>query len=223
MSQKHQILRSNYTIREKNKSLKNGNTIYERDYMTTTNLGGFSSGSIPHGEYGFKFVHNQKDNTKRNFKNGVWLADENGDTVWTLADVSGKSKKEESSIVIKGNKNTLRNFAYYGSCVELFKVSLSNIIKFYPGELYVSDVAYSYVDDNGNLAILGEGDFENPVRVLNPFGINITKTSPEIIDDDYNYLRYFSKSLNKYEMFSDNIEEGAVCFTSFSVSTKKIK
>lgn len=224
MSQKrHTILKSNYTIREKNRSLKNGNTIYERDYMTTTNLGGFNSGSIPHSENGFKFVHNQKDNAKRRFRNGAWLADENGDTVWTLADVSGRQKKKESSIVINGNKNTLRNFAYYGSCVELFKVSISNIIKFYPGELYVTDAEYQYVNNSGELATLGYGDFDNPVRVLNPFGINISKTSPEKSEDDYNYLRYFSESLNKYEIFNRNKETGAVCFNSFNVSAKKTK
>ena len=132
----HIITRSNYTLKEKHKSLKNGGTIYERDYMTTTNLGGWDSGAIPYGESNFKFVHNQQDNNRRSFKNGNWLDNSNGNSVWTLNDVSGKQKKEESEIVIKPNKNSLRDFVYFGSCVELLKVSLDNIIKYYPAELY---------------------------------------------------------------------------------------
>ena len=59
------ITKSNYTLKEKHKELKNGNFIYERDYMVTTNLGGYDSGAIPYGESNFKFVHNQKQNIKR--------------------------------------------------------------------------------------------------------------------------------------------------------------
>ena len=58
------VTHSNYTIKRKHKLLS-GDTIYERDYMTTTNLGGFDSGSIPYGEGNFKIVRGDAKNIKR--------------------------------------------------------------------------------------------------------------------------------------------------------------
>ena len=53
------VTHSNYTIKRKHKLLS-GDTIYERDYMTTTNLGGFDSGAFPYGEGNFKIVTNEE-------------------------------------------------------------------------------------------------------------------------------------------------------------------
>ena len=105
------ITRSNYTIKEKHKSLKNGNSIYGRDYMTTTNLGGWDSGSIPYGEGNFKFVHNQNANNTRSFNNGKWL-EIDGDTVFTLSNLGDSAPKDESQIIIKPNKNTFGNILW---------------------------------------------------------------------------------------------------------------
>ena len=221
----HIITRSNYTLKEKHKSLKNGGTIYERDYMTTTNLGGWDSGAIPYGESNFKFVHNQQDNNRRSFKNGNWLDNSNGNSVWTLNDVSGKQKKEESEIVIKPNKNSLRDFVYFGSCVELLKVSLDNIIKYYPAELYITGDSYVYTDKNGKSKVLGKEAFANPVVVYNPFNINIVKTninSSITKDKDYNPLRYFAASLNKYVLINSD-ESKSECFNGWNVKTKNKK
>ena len=219
----HIITRSNYTLKEKHKSLKNGNVIYERDYMTTTNLGGWDSGAIPYGESNFKFVHNQKDNNKKSFNNGKWLTDKNGDTVWTLSDVSNTSKKKESTINIKPNKNNLKDYAYYGSCVELIKASLENIIKYFPAELYITNSSYVYTDSDGNNHTLGENAFSNPVVIYNPFNINITQNKiKNTSDSDYNPLRYFAESLDKYVIINQN-ETNCECFNKWVVKTKNKK
>lgn len=220
------ITRSNFTLREKHKGLKNGNTIYERDYMTTTNLGGWDSGSIPYGESNFKFVHNQNDNTKKSFKNGKWL-EHDGSTVWTLGDVAGTQPKEESNVVIKPNKNSFRDYAYFGSCVELLRVSLENIIKFYPGELYVTDRPYIYTNQSGSTETLGYEAFNNPVEIYNPFSINISKTnipSDVLNDEDFNPLRYFATSLNKYALVTTvSGQTDSECFSNWDVTTKNKK
>ena len=82
-SNRYIITKSNYTLKEKHKGLKNGNFIYERDYMVTTNLGGYDSGAIPYGESNFKYVHNQNDNATRSFNNGNLLTDKDGKAVKT--------------------------------------------------------------------------------------------------------------------------------------------
>ena len=217
------ITRSNFTLKEKHKGLKNGNTIYERDYMTTTNLGGWNSGSIPHGESNFKFVHNQNDNTKKSFKNGKWL-EHDGNTVWTLSDVTGSKPKKESSIAIKPNKNDFRDYTYFGSCLELLRVSFENIIRYYPAELYITNREYLYTNSSGTTETLGSEAFSNPVEIYNPFNINISKThipANMLNSEDFNPLRYFSFSLNKYALITTvSGETNAECFLEWTVTNK---
>ena len=221
------ITRSNYTIKEKHKTLKDGSSIYERDYMTTTNLGGWNSGSIPYGENNFKFVHNQLNNRNRSFNNGNWLVNNcNGisSSTWTLDCIGKTQPKDESHIVIKPNKNSFNDFAYFGSCVELLNVSLKNIINFFPGELYISSDKYTYIN-NGNRLILGSDAFTNPVVVYNPFNIDIIRTTvnDEIKQDpNFNDLRYFAESYNKYEFISPD-EEQRECTSGWEVITKNKK
>ena len=220
------ITKSNYSLKEKHKELNNGNSIYERDYMVTTNLGGYDSGAIPYGESNFKFVHNQNDNATRSFNNGHWLTDKNGNSVWTLDNIPNTPKKQESEINIKVNKNSLRDFVYYGSCVELIKCSLENIVRYYPGELYVSTEKFIYeVTESGRTQtkVLGEEAFSNPVVVYNPFGINLTnKTVSSDIkqDKDYYDLRYFADSFHKYSLIHGETSE---CFDDWDVRSKNKK
>ena len=220
------ITKSNYTLKEKHKEIKNGNFIYERDYMVTTNLGGYDSGAIPYGESNFKFVHNQNGNVTRSFNNGNWLIDDKGNTVWTLDNIPNKPKKKESEVNIKINQNSLRDFVYYGSCIELIKCSLENIVKYYPGELYITNEKFVYeTTESGTTQTkaLGQEAFSNPVVVYNPFGINLTdKTLASGIKQtkDYYDLRYFADSLHKYRLIHDDVAE---CFDDWEVRTKNKK
>ena len=221
-SNRYIITKSNYSLKEKHKELNNGKFIYERDYMVTTNLGGYDSGAIPYGESNFKFVHNQNNNATRSFNNGHWLTDKDGNSVWTLDNIPNTPKKKESEINIKTNQNSLRDFVYYGSCVELIKCSLKNIVKYYPGELYVSTEKFVY-EDKGVTKVLGSEAFSNPVIVYNPFGINLTnKTISSSVkqDKDYYDLRYFADSFNKYSLIhGDSVD----CFDDWEVRTKNKK
>lgn len=218
------ITKSNYTLKEKHKGLKSGSEIFERDYMITTNLGGYDSGAIPYGESNFKFVYNQNKNTTKSFNNGNWIPNFcNGTNIWTLDCTSQTQQKEESEIVIKPNHNTLLDFAYFGSCVELVKTSLDNINKYYPGELYVTDKNFIYEDADGNVRNLGDDAFANPVVVSNPFNIDLITKNAQITPEQYltdNVLRCLSDSISKYElMFNDTTH----CLNSITVKTKNKK
>ena len=218
------ITRSNYTLKSKHKTLNNGNSIYERDYMITGNFGGYDSGSIPWGEGNFKFIHNINPNNTRSFNNGKWITNSDGSTVWTLGNIGNTAPKEESRIVIKTNQNNFSDFVYFGSCVELVKTSLVNIINYYPAELFVTNKKYRYYDKDGNVKTLGEGVFSNPVEIDNPFHINISnkRISDKVRQSDtFNSLRYFADSLNKYNFISP--DDDVVCFSGWDVVSKKKK
>jgi hypothetical protein len=205
------VTHSNYTIKKKHKLLS-GHTIYERDYMTTTNLGGFDSGAIPYGEGNFKIVINEGKNLKRKHKYGDWLKNENcnqesGDTcdVFSLNNMPEASSAitSETKIEIKPNKNSFLDFVYYGSCEEMIRASIDSIIVKFPAELYITGDNYKYLDEAGEVQVLGGEDM---VVIDNPFDIDIASNSvPQSIKNGstYNPFRYFSETVSKYRIITD--------------------
>lgn len=212
---------SNYTIKKKHKMLPN-NTIYERDYMTTTNNGGWDSGSIPFGEGNFKIIHNDEQNRKRKHKYGNWLINDNceisGETsgntsgytpcdvpsqceFFTLKDVNSVDETtSETKIKLKANKSNFLDYVYYGNCVELIKASVDDIIVKYPAEIYVTSEPIKYYNSYDELKYLGG---ENYVQVKNPFNIDIVSLVVSNVDKNniyYNELRYFAESSNQYNI-----------------------
>lgn len=181
---------SNYTIKKRHKSLPDS-TIYERDFMSTTNLGGWDSGVLPNENGNFKFVYRTDLNHKRKRKYGDYLVPENGEA-WVegnLPKTFASAVTSETKIVLKPNFNSLLDFAYYGSCTELIKSSIKHIIETFPGELYITNSEYK----NGN---------KTYYLVENPFEIDIlTKVYPFTNE---NQLRYFCASSNKYIVYNQD-------------------
>jgi len=221
------ITRSNYTVKEKHKELENA-TIYERDYMTTTNLGGWDSGSIPYGESNFKMIVPNNDNSKKKIKKGKWLLQDgctysmNEDlcAVWTLSDLDSSSTPvNESKIVIKPNKNTLSDYVYYGSCTELIKSSLTKIIEKFPGEMYVTDETMSIYNTKIKQYVKpGDTVLTHPGIIDNPFKIDIINTVVTKTDD-FNEFRYFATSYKKYNIIDNS--GNTYCISDWIVNSKK--
>ena len=206
-----EFLKSNYTLRSRHKTLKNGTTIMERDYMVTSNLGGWDSITIPYSENNFKFVHRDDRSTTR--KHIIGKPVKNGDSeVWTMdaakRNIINKksSTSEEAKNIIKPVYSSLLDFCYFGSCSEMIKSSVSDIISKYPGELYVTNKHISYIDNNTDTErILGD-EFGDLCLIDNPYNINIyTKSISKIkLNTLKNNLNYFCVSRNKYKIL-DNI------------------
>lgn len=231
---KFTFLKSNYTLRTKHKSLNKKNTdIYVRDYMVTTNNGGWESATIPYGESNFKMVHRFDEKQSRKHSYGKWITNKTGD-VWTLEEIKNALSKYDTSIdrnkkmVMDTSYTSLLDFAYFGSCSELIRYALVDIIKKFPGELYVTNRKYSYYDEteddifylyyntltneiqketNGNIE---DGDIVPLYYIDNPFGIDIFTQSIEPNTSDA--IKYFCvsrssyKILNAREEICDNID-----------------
>lgn len=129
---------SNYVLKKRHQTTKDG-TIYERDITTIGGLDQFAPGQIPIYKSGnFIITVNKEDNSSRHIMPIKWEENDNG-TVWNMSIVDGYAEDDssiEDSIVIKKDFYDLRDFAYYGSCAELVRGSVSDIIKRFPGELY---------------------------------------------------------------------------------------
>lgn len=211
------FLKSNYTLRKQHKTLKDGTIVYERDYMVTTNGGGWDSGSIPHGESNFKFVNRDDKKETRKHNYGKSLKTEDGADFWTMDDVQKQidAKKsttsDESKMNLKPVYRSLLDFAYFGSCTEMIKASINDIVKKYPGELYVTNSGVTYYDEETKqLEKIGWREtYDDLCLISNPYEIDvhtpyITKYKKK--QPDYKPLQYFCEARNQYKMLDENEE-----------------
>ena len=135
---------SNYVISEM-RQFSNSGTIYERDITTIGGRDSFSRGQIPVYRSGnFVITINGEDSkTAKVGSTNIWVNNNGSDSnIWTL-ETMGKEESaqdlEPVSEVVKPNEDpyNLSDFAYYGSCRELFRASVNDIIRKFPGEFYI--------------------------------------------------------------------------------------
>lgn len=193
------VTRGNYTVKKRHKLL-NDSTIYERDYMTVGTEGGWRNDSLPYGTSNFKLTRRSEQNGTRKHKFGDWEVFD-GSTVATLDSVSSV-ESSESSIKLHQFSKSLSDYAYYGSCSDLVKYSISKIVEQFPGELYVTD-KQCRIYNGDDAYLLGKEEFDVPVMIYNPFEINISAESMNE-SDVYNKMRYFCLSRHLYDVIDYN-------------------
>ena len=170
---------SNYVLKRKHQDIDSG-SIYERDITTIGGLNQFAKGQVPiYKSSNFIITVNNETKAQRNFLNDGW--EKNGsEEVWTLNNINDatdiESAEKTLKIVLKQDYYKLKDFAYFGSCVELIRASLLDIITRFPGELYVPEIRGSgvpvYYSEVGNNEPKRLGN-DNLVLVDNPHNINI--------------------------------------------------
>ena len=194
---------SNYVLEKKHQNTNDG-TIFERDITTIGGLNQFSKGQIPIYQSGNFIITVRSDSAyNKDYTNNDWEKNSNSDEQWTLTNTSSNPIIEEQ-IVIQKDYYDLRDFAYYGSCSELIRASLTDIINQFPGELYAPIV-------NGNgIKMFYTNKYkteEDQTELLqgwflldNPFGINIYSQQ---LTDNTNELRFFcNNGFQKYEIIN---------------------
>lgn len=129
---------SNYVLKKKHQEVNNGD-IYERDITTIGGLNQFAPGQIPIYKSGnFIITVGNKDTSSRSIINERWEESTSGE-VWTMntinASTSSNDIENDLKIVLKQDYYDLSDFAYFGSCSELIRSSLTDILARFPGEL----------------------------------------------------------------------------------------
>ena len=146
---------SNYVLKTKHQNTNDG-TIYERDITTIGGRDQFAKGQVPIYKTGnFVITINNDNNVYKKNSEKDWHRSDAGE-IWTLDVLKYFEKDEKTSddrkIVIKNDYYDLRDFAYYGSCTELVNASIKDIIKNYPGELFIPyEKMWAKYDRNGNI------------------------------------------------------------------------
>lgn len=180
---------SNYIKTVEHQHLKDGSTIFERDWVTIGSQLNFGPGKIPYYNNGnFIFTTSPTPFFQKRYKNGVTVA------TWTYDDV-----KEASSTVnqIQFDEYTedIRSFAYYGSCVELLRATIEKIIYEFPGNITLSEDKLEIPPTTEN----GDYTYIKGYIVNNPFQIDLHTKDVHLQQYD-NELRFLSYSWQKYEV-----------------------
>ena len=181
---------SNYVLRRKRQLTSKG-AVYERDWMTVSEMDGFAPGTRPvYASGNFKMTINNERSGKKKYSFSNWYLNENGDT-WNLSMITDEQLMVKSELV-KPNYTSLLDFAYYGSAVELIKGTVNDVIMKYPGEIYTTDRKLRYFRGDTLYEVDGW-------LVENPFQIDLTTryVKKENVDNPY---RYMALSWDKYEV-----------------------
>ena len=180
---------SNYIKTVEHQHLKDGSTIFERDWVTIGSQLNFGPGKIPYYNNGnFIFTTSPTPFFQKRYKNGVTVA------TWTYDDV-----KEASSTVnqIQFDEYTedIRSFAYYGSCVEFLRATIEKIIYEFPGNITLSEDKLEIPPTTEN----GDYTYIDGYIVNNPFQIDLHTKDVHLQQYD-NELRFLSHSWQKYKV-----------------------
>ena len=192
---------SNYIKANIHQKLKDGATIFERDWVTIGSQLHFGPGKIPYYTNGnFIFTTSPIPYYQKRYKNGVSVG------LWDYDDV-----KDATNVVNKVNDDEytedIRTYAYYGSCVELVRSSIEHIIETFPGNITATSTTWNI-----------DGETQTYYLVDNQFNIILNQKNLSLREEDNN-LRYLSYSWKKYEISKDG-GETFVDIDNYEIDTK---
>lgn len=197
MADKYSRFHSNYQRRSVHKRL-DGSVITERDWVTIGNRRRLGRGqSAVYGDGNFIFTTSNVPNTKKRHKGSE------GYETFKYDDVKDtKTKVDNSSRLVKSKD--MRDYAYYGSCQELVRVSVENIMLNFPGRVVGTDeiadsVLHAVKNEEGKVQLV---QLQNVYRVNNPFNIDLHHDRVDDIEIAFNTneMRYLALSKDKYTL-----------------------
>lgn len=206
---------SNYVIKKRHQDINDG-TIFERDITTIGGINRFSKGQLPiYNSGNFIITARETNKTSKDYSNDNWFKNGGEDIVWTYQDAAQQSQQKEDSlsIVLKRDYYSLRDFAYFGSCSELIRASITDIINRFPGELYAIELDNKGVNVFKSSASADTDYYKYEdceFLVDNPFDLNL-HTQYINKDDIENSLRYFcNKGYEEYDFIDASGNTSAI-------------
>lgn len=215
---------SNYVLKKLHQKTNSGD-IWERDITTIGGVERFSPGQIPvYSSGNFVLTVNVSPSAIQNSNSTPWEKNEEGEDTWTLESIEGmitSERDDDTTVVIKQNYEDLRDFAYYGSCEELIRGSITGIMQNFPGEMYATKdtVPYDFltivgkVDPNEEPYQKPESGYTDDYRnalayymLDNPFGINLhSKEIPDGLTEVQMFRYFTNENYKNYNVIIDGV------------------
>lgn len=191
---------SNYVKTIEHQKLKDGTTIFERDWVTIGGRWNFGPGKVPYyTDSNFIFTTSYIPNYQKKHKNGTTVGE------WGYDDVANASPNV-NNVTPDEFTEDIRSFVCYGSCFELVRVTVENIIKTFPGSIVSTNQKLDYLDGEEYKTIPG-------FILSNPFGLDFTTSI--LTEDEYdNSMKYLAVSYGEYIINGEEI-------TSYEVKLKE--
>lgn len=200
MADTYQV-KSDYSVLRRKARQSSKGDIYENNLMTITPFEVVmpEGQSIVYSDSNFKFSVRTDTNFKKKHSKNDWLRNASGKTEWTLDDVIDAPVSEESEVRIKPDYSSLRDFAYYGSAVEMVHATVNHVLMHFPGELYFSDDKFEPTNRQGEKINIG-----TYYIVYNECEINI---ETDFVDENTveNPYRYLCLTLQDYELLNNGV------------------
>ena len=179
-------LYSNYILTKRHQEIKNG-IIWSRDWVSIGNVHRLEPGKKPYySDSGFIFTENALPFFKKKHDYGKWVAH------FVYDDVKDASS-EVNEVKVNRDSNDLRSYVYYGSCEDLIKGSIENIIKNFPGRLDPTTSTLVVQDADGSWIDTNKFVYENQ------FGLDMYTQTTSIADFD-NELHYLTATWQQYNV-----------------------
>ena len=178
---KYTKLNSNYILRKKHQNIDKG-VIFERDWTTLSEKHSLENGKKPYYSDGnFLFTTSNEVSHKKKFNTGEW-------------DIKNISYNDFDNSLISSDKiydlsNDLRDYVYYGSCVEMVRASIEDIIRKFPASLKSTDKKIYFKNNTFNEISLDKTDYFL-YTLSNPFNIDMHHINPVIgeYDNEYRFM-----------------------------------
>lgn len=198
MAGRYSRFHSNYILKKKHQTISTG-TIWERDWVTIGAKHQIEKGKRPFfGDSGFLYTINNIPTTKKRHDFGKWVGN------WFYPDVEN-AQETVNSVEVNYLSNDIRDFVYYGSCTELIRSSVLNIIENYPAVLTNFknlDPFHFYREEEGvTYDALSPG-----LKLMNPFGVDLIHT--EIDSTKVNVNRFLAVSYPNFDIYITDINTG---------------
>ena len=190
-------LHSNYILSKKHQVTHKG-TIFERDWVTIGSQHQIEKGKKPYySDTNFLFTDNSYPSYKKKYNYGKWVAS------WDYDDVKD-AKDEVNKVKVNKTSNDIRDFAYYGSAVELVKSSVTNIINWFPALIKGTTEKVYYLKKNDTTGELEYAELSTYYKVSNPFLVDFTHTLSQKEKEENNVDRFLAEAYNRYEIKNGN-------------------
>ena len=202
MAKRYSKFHSNFILKKKHQESTKG-TIWERDWVTIGAQHQIEKGKrIFYGDTNFLFTDNTFNSYKKKHKFSKWVAE------WTYDEAVENSSPDVNIVTTNWESNDLRDFAYYGSCVELVKIAILNIVKWFPGRMTKGAEQIYVGKDYG---VKETGYYTNGYVLDNPFELNLFySVVGEKNDDNENLKRYVADFYTEYQINNEQIINYAV-------------
>ena len=183
-------IRSSYILQKKHQNSSKGSIFY-RDWVTTGGWDRFIPGKTPYYRDGnFIFTTTNIPDYQKKHKYGEFVGE------YTYDDVKN-SKVDINEVKLNQSSKDLRDYALYGSCVELVRSTVEKIIREFPAQITVSNTEIQEkIDDQGNTKTV--------YMLSNPFNIDLHHNNVQI-GKYTNLLRYMSYSYESYQINGTDI------------------